>query len=82
MNSISRQYLFGTLFIAFGGYQAYRSELLESYLYALAGITFIVNALALEPKLAKYKISLSIITWILIGATGLYFLYLLRYKFY
>ena len=81
MNSLARQYLFGGLFIAFGAYQAYQSQWLEFALYALAGVAFIFNSLALEPKLIQYKKSLGIITWILIGATGIFFLYMLQFKF-
>jgi hypothetical protein len=81
MSSLSRQYLFGLLFIAFGVYQVYIKDFLEFYLYGLAGAAFIFNALTLEPKLVRYKKPLVIVTWILIGATGIFFLYILQFKF-
>ena len=81
MNSLSRQYLFGLMFIGFGVYQVYIKDLMEFFLYGLAGLAFIFNALTLEPKLLRYKKPLVIITWILIGATGIFFLYILQFKF-
>lgn len=82
MNSHLRQYLFGSIFIAFGIYQLYIRDYLEFGLYALAGTAFIVNALTAEPRLAGFKKPLVVLTWILIIATALLFFYLLRYKFF
>jgi hypothetical protein len=81
MNSLSQQYLFGLLFIAVGAYQIYQGDLLEFTLYALAGVAFFFNAFALEPRFARYKKQLGIITWLLIGATSIFFLYILQFKF-
>jgi hypothetical protein len=82
MNSITRQYLFGLIFIGFGLYQVYiKKDMLESLLYALAGTAFILNALTLEPKLIAYKKLLAVVTWILIGATAIFFLYIIQFKF-
>ena len=80
MNSTQRQYLFGLIFICAGIYQAYIHDYLEFALFAVAGTTFIVNALSIEPKLAQHKKPLGIISWILIFATGILFLYLLQFK--
>ena len=80
MNSTQRQYLFGLIFIGAGIYQAYIHDYLEFALFAIAGVTFIVNALSIEPKLAQYKKPLAIASWILIFATGILFLYLLQFK--
>ena len=81
MNARVRQYLFGLLFIGVGIYQAVIHEYLETALYALAGVSFIVNAMTLEDKFIRYKKPLVIISWLLIGATGILFLYLLQFKY-
>ncbi|MCI0751723.1 MAG: hypothetical protein L0Y35_07785 [Flammeovirgaceae bacterium] len=81
MNSITRQYLFGLLFITFGIYQLYIKDYLEFSLYTVAGLAFAVNGLTLEPRLAAYKKPLVIISWLLIIAAALLFLYLLQFKF-
>lgn len=81
MNAQTRQYLFGLIFIAVGIYQASIGDVLEFSLYGLAGAAFIINALTLEPRLLAYKKPLVIISWILIGATGILFLYLLQFKY-
>lgn len=81
MSAKNRQYLFGLLFIGVGIYQLAVNDLLEFSLYALAGTSFIVNALTLEPRLFAYKKPLVIVSWILIGATGILFLYMLQFKY-
>jgi hypothetical protein len=80
MNSKNRHYLFGALFICFGGYQAYNGELLECSLYSIAGLAFIANSLTFEPKLLRYKKTLIFATWALIIFAGVLFLYLLQFK--
>jgi len=82
MNSQTRQYLFGLIFIAVGCYQFYINDMLEFWMYACAGSAFIVNALTAEPSLIQYKKPLVILTWMLIIVTGILFFYLLRYKFF
>ena len=81
MKSTSRQYLFGVIFIAVAIYQLVIEDFLEFALYALAGTSFIVNALAMEPRLVNHKKLLVVASWILIGATGILFLYLLQFKY-
>lgn len=81
MNAKTRQYLFGLIFIGVAIYQLSIDDLLEFALYTLAGASFIVNALTLEPRLVNYKKPLVIFSWILIGATGILFLYLLQFKY-
>ena len=81
MNAKTRQYLFGLIFVAIGIYQLIIEDYLEFALYALAGVAFIVNALTLEPRLLNYKKPLVIVSWVLIGATGILFLYLLQFKY-
>jgi hypothetical protein len=81
MNSYRRQYLFGGLFLAFAIYQLAIGDLLEFCLYGIAGLAFIVNAATFEPRFLPYKKPLVITTWILIGATGILFLYLLQFKY-
>lgn len=81
MNARARQYLFGALFVAVGIYQFILHEYLETALYSLAGIAFIVNAMTLEARFAAYRKPLVILTWLLIAATGILFLYLLQFKY-
>ena len=80
MNSTQRQYLLGLIFICAGLYQAYIHDYLEFSLFAVAGSAFVVNALTFEPELLKHKKPLVVISWILIIATGILFLYLLQFK--
>jgi hypothetical protein len=82
MNSIQRQYLFGLIFIGVGVYQLTIKDYLEFALYSIAGLSFIVNALTLEPKLIAYKKNLVTVSWILIIATGLLFFYLIQFKWF
>lgn len=82
MNSINRQYLFGLIFIGVGIYQLTVKDYLEFSLYAVAGLSFIVNTLTLEPKLIVYKKNLVIVSWVLIITTGLLFLYLIQFKWF
>lgn len=81
MNPRSRQYLFGLIFIGVGIYYAVRSDYWEVTLYSLAGLSFIVNSLTLEPRVAAYKKPLVVVSWLLIGATGILFLYMLQFKY-
>lgn len=81
MNAQTRQYLFGAIFIGVGIYQFSIGDLLEFSLYASAGASFVINALTMEPKMLAYKKPLVIVSWILIGATGILFLYLLQFKY-
>lgn len=82
MNSIIRQYLFGLIFICVGVYQLSIRDYLECLLYTVAGLSFIVNALTLEPKLIVYKKTLVTLSWILIITTGLLFFYLIQFKWF
>jgi hypothetical protein len=81
MRAQIRQYFFALIFIGVGAYQLIVGDLREASLYLLAGITFIFNSLATEPKLVAYKKQLAITTWVLIAATGILFLYLLQFKY-
>ena len=82
MNSVQRQYLFGLIFICFGVYQLTIRDYLEFSLYTIAGLSFVVNALTLEPKLIAYKKMLVALSWILIITTGLLFFYLIQFKWF
>ncbi len=82
MNSLQRQYLFGLIFIGVGIYQLSIQDFLEFSLYAVAGLSFIVNALTLESKLAAHKSMLVVISWALIITTGLLFLYLVQFRWF
>jgi hypothetical protein len=81
MSALTRQYLFGLIFLGVGIYQATIKDYIEMILYSVAGLAFIVNALTMEPKLLSYKRPLVVISWSLIIATGLLFLYLLQFKY-
>lgn len=82
MNAINRQYLFGLIFIGVGIYQLSIQDYWEFSLYTIAGLSFIVNALTLEPKLVAHKKILVMLSWTLIITTGLLFLYLLQFKWF
>ena len=81
MGAQRRQYFFGLIFIAVAVYQLTKNDVLEFSLYCVAGAAFIFNSLTLEPKLAQYKKPLVAISWILIVASGILFLYLLQFKY-
>jgi len=81
MNARTRQYLFGLIFIAFGIYQLVQRDTLEASLYIIAGAAFVSNTLATEPAFSEYNKILVALTWILIIAAGILFLYLLQFKF-
>ena len=81
MNAKNRQYLFGLIFLAVGIYQFTIKDWLEFSLYSLAGLAFVVNSLTMEPRLSQYKKPLVIVSWVLIFATGILFLYLLQFKY-
>jgi len=82
MKAITRQYLFGLIFIGVAIYQLVIRDYLEFALYGTAGLAFVFNALTFEPKLIPYKKTLVIVTWVLIGSTGILFLYLLQFKYF
>lgn len=81
MNARTRQYLFGAIFLAVGLFQVYRHDYLEASLYLLAGLAFGFNTLTSEPRLARHKKLLVVVTWVLMIATGLVFLWVLQFKF-
>jgi hypothetical protein len=81
MKALTRQYLFGLIFIGVAVYQLVLRDYLEFSLYGVAGLAFVFNALTFEPKLFPYKRLLVITTWILIITSGLLFLYLLQFKY-
>jgi hypothetical protein len=81
MDSRIRQYLFGLIFFGFGVYEFKKNDPLEASVYLLAGLAFIFNNLISEPKLSGYRKFLVTITWILIIAASIVFLYILQFKF-
>ena len=80
MKSKKLHYFFGSIFIIMAIYQWTINDMQEFALYGLAGLAFIVNTMAMEPRLASYKKPLTIFTWLLMVATGILFLYLLQFK--
>lgn len=81
MDSRLRQYLFGLIFFGFGVYEFMKDDPLEASVYLTAGLAFITNNLVSEPKLQAYRKALVAITWILIIAASIIFLYVLQFKF-
>jgi len=82
MNATQRQYLFGIIFLAVGIYYITRQSWVEAPLYVVGGLAFIFNGLTIEPRLAKFKKPLTVISWILIIATGLLLLYLVQFHWF
>ena len=81
MDSRIRQYLFGLVFFGFGLYEFKKNDPLEASVYLLAGLAFVFNNLISEPKLQNQRRLLVIITWVLIIAASIVFLYVLQFKF-
>ena len=81
MNSHLRQYLFGLVFFGFGVYEFKKNDPLEASVYLIAGLAFIFNNLVSEPKFHAHRKTLVAITWILIIAASIVFLYVLQFKF-
>ncbi|WP_276368484.1 hypothetical protein [Chryseolinea sp. H1M3-3] len=81
MDSRLRQYLFGLVFFGFGVYEFMKDDPLEASVYLTAGLAFISNNLVSEPRLYAYKKALVAITWALIIAASIIFLYVLQFKF-
>jgi hypothetical protein len=77
-----RQYIFGSLFFAFGMYYMIKKDYVEGSLYCLAGLSFIFNTLVAEPSLLPYKKVLVIVTWGLIIITAILFLWVLQFKYF
>lgn len=82
MNATQRQYLFGLIFFAVGIYYITRQTFIEAPLYLVGGLAFVANGLTLEPRLVKYKKTLSVISWVLIISTGLLLLYLVQFHWF
>ncbi|HTF21061.1 MAG TPA: hypothetical protein VK658_23460 [Chryseolinea sp.] len=80
MNASLRQYGFALIFLGVGIYQLVNRDMLEAGLYLLGAAAFVFNNLASTTKLVAYKKPLVIITWVLIAAVGVLFLYMLQFK--
>jgi hypothetical protein len=82
MKNFNTQYLFSGFFLLFGAYQMYEGAWLEASLYTLAALAFIFNSLASHKKFERHKKVLVIITWTLMIATALLFVWFLQFKKY
>lgn len=83
MNANFRQYLFGAIFFAIGIYFLVAEDNgLEASLYIMAGICFAANTLTNEPRLAPYKKTMVIVTWVLIISTSILFLWVMQSKYF
>lgn len=80
MNATLRQYGFALIFLGVGIYQLIKNDALEATLYLLGAAAFVCNNLASSPRLAAYRKAMVIITWVLILAVGILFLYLLQFR--
>ena len=81
MKANPRQYVFALIFFGVGIYNIVIGDYLESSLYLLAGLSFTVNQLTNEPRLAQHKKLLVRATWALIIVTSILFLYLLQSRY-
>jgi len=81
MDSRIRQYLFGLVFFGFGIYEFMKDDPIEASVYLSAGLAFIFNNLVSEPSLQNFRKLLVAITWLLIIAAAIIFLYVLQFKF-
>jgi uncharacterized membrane protein YoaK (UPF0700 family) len=81
MSSHRRFYAYAAGLMVFAGYQIFKQDWMEASLYLCAAVAFGVNGLTSEPRLSAYKRPMVIISWILIIATAILFLYLLQFKF-
>lgn len=81
MRSATRQYIFAAIFFAVAIYQAIKGDMIEFWFYVMAGSSFVLNALSIEPRLMAYRKVLVIAAWTLIGATAVFFVYFLQFKF-
>ncbi len=79
---MSRHYLFGVIFLGLGIYHLWIRDYLDAGLFGAAGLAFIVNTMASEPKLAAYKKVLVIVTWVLIIVSSLLFLYWIQVRYF
>jgi hypothetical protein len=82
MDATIRRYLFGVIFFGLGLYQLYIQDYVEASLYLVAGLAFIVNSLASEPRLVAHRKWLVIAAWTLIIASAIIFLYVVQYKWF
>ena len=80
MNATFRQYGFAIIFLGVGIYQLINRDALEASLYLLGAAAFVINNLASSTKLVAYKKPLVIVTWVLIAAVGILFLYMIQFK--
>ncbi|MEJ1236983.1 hypothetical protein WBG78_02580 [Chryseolinea sp. T2] len=80
MNATFRQYGFAIIFLGVGIYQLINRDALEASLYLLGAAAFVMNNLASSTKMAAYKKPLVIVTWALIAAVGILFLYMIQFK--
>jgi len=81
MKKLNTQYFFAAAFMTIGIIQMFRADVLESSLYILAGLAFTFNLLASEERFRRQKKVLVAVTWTLMIATGLLFLWVLQFHY-
>jgi hypothetical protein len=77
MDSRLRQYLFGLIFFGFGVFEFKKNDPLEASVYLLAGLALFLFILS-RTKAPSHKRLLVVVTWALIIAASIVFLYVLR----
>jgi hypothetical protein len=76
----STSYLVAIISLSFSAYQFYLEDLREFTLYFILGLTFAVMGLSREDRFKKYKWLVGL-SWLLVIASGIMFLFVLRTDF-
>lgn len=81
MKNRTLHFVFAIVCLTAGLYQVvYRQDVPEACIYFLAGLSFVCNILASEPRLLPFKKGLTIATWVLLVFAGLLFMYQLQFN--
>jgi len=78
MNTTTRQFVFGLIFMGIGIYRIVNGDLVDFGLYASAGAAFVANGLSAVPALSKYSRGFAILTWVLIFVAGIFFIQVVK----
>ena len=78
MKRASKQYLVGSLLLAFSVYQLWVPDFWEFSLYATTGLAFLVMGMIASKRFPKQNKLLTALSWILILASVFLLLFLVR----
>jgi len=81
MEGKKMQYVFGAVLLGIAVFQIVKKDYIEMALYLVAGSAFVVNALTMDERMVRYKKPLTILSWILIAASGIMFLYFIQFRY-